>query len=249
MKVLVAVKRVIDAYAKIRVKSDGTGVETSNMKMAMNPFCEIAVEEAVRLKEAGIADEVLVAAVGEADCQEQLRSALALGADRAIHIEVAVAPEPLAVAKLLKAVMEQESVGLALLGKQSIDTDNNQVAQMLAALTERPQGTFASELKIEGSKVLVTREVDGGLETLKLDLPAIISTDLRLNQPRYASLPNIMKAKKKPLDILTPEQLGVAVSSSQQVLEVLAPPARKPGQMVSSVTELVDKLRNEAKVI
>ena len=189
MKVLVAIKRVIDPYVKVRVKSDGSGVETNNVKMTMNPFCEIAVEEAVRLKEAGLAEEVLVVSIGDASCQEQLRSALALGADRAIHIDVEQSPEPLAVAKLLKAVMEQEQAQLALLGKQSIDTDNNQVAQMLAALTNRPQGTFASEVKVEGETVLVTREIDGGLETLKLDLPAIISTDLRLNEPRYASLP------------------------------------------------------------
>ncbi|HGF5285322.1 TPA: hypothetical protein ACF376_004566, partial [Vibrio parahaemolyticus] len=189
MKVLVAIKRVIDPYVKVRVKSDGSGVETNNVKMTMNPFCEIAVEEAVRLKEAGVAEEVLVVSIGDTSCQEQLRSALALGADRAIHIDVEPSPEPLAVAKLLKVVMEQEQAQLVLLGKQSIDTDNNQVAQMLAALSNRPQGTFVSEVKVEGETVLVTREIDGGLETLKLDLPAIISTDLRLNEPRYASLP------------------------------------------------------------
>ncbi|WP_061011043.1 electron transfer flavoprotein subunit beta/FixA family protein [Vibrio sp. CUB2] len=249
MKVLVAIKRVIDPYVKVRVKSDGSGVETNNVKMTMNPFCEIAVEEAVRLKEAGVAEEVLVVSIGDTSCQEQLRSALALGADRAIHIDVEQSPEPLAVAKLLKAVMEQEQAQLVLLGKQSIDTDNNQVAQMMAALTNRPQGTFASEVKVEGETVLVTREIDGGLETVKLDLPAIISTDLRLNEPRYASLPNIMKAKKKSLSVMTPDFFDVSVERSQQVLEVMTPPARKAGEMVGSVSELVDKLKNEAKVI
>ncbi|EDP60664.1 electron transfer flavoprotein subunit beta/FixA family protein [Vibrio sp. AND4] len=249
MKVLVAIKRVIDPYVKVRVKSDGSGVETNNVKMTMNPFCEIAVEEAVRLKECGIAEEVLVVSIGDASCQEQLRSALALGADRAIHINVDLPPEPLAVAKLLKAVMQQEQAKLVLLGKQSVDTDNNQVAQMLAALTNRPQGTFVSEVKVEGETVLITREIDGGLETLKLDLPAIISTDLRLNEPRYASLPNIMKAKKKPLSVMTADCFGVSVERSQQVLEVMAPPVREAGEMLASVSELVDKLKNEAKVI
>jgi len=249
VKVLVAIKRVIDPYVKVRVKSDGSGVETNNVKMTMNPFCEIAVEEAVRLKECGIAEEVLVVSIGDASCQEQLRSALALGADRAIHINVDLPPEPLAVAKLLKAVMQQEQAKLVLLGKQSVDTDNNQVAQMLAALTNRPQGTFVSEVKVEGETVLITREIDGGLETLKLDLPAIISTDLRLNEPRYASLPNIMKAKKKPLSVMTADCFGVSVERSQQVLEVMAPPVREAGEMLASVSELVDKLKNEAKVI
>ncbi|MGR5134352.1 electron transfer flavoprotein subunit beta/FixA family protein [Vibrio alfacsensis] len=249
MKVLVAIKRVIDPYVKVRVKSDGSSVETNNVKMTMNPFCEIAVEEAVRLKEAGVAEDVLVVSIGASSCQEQLRSALALGADRAIHIDVDQSPEPLVVAKLLKAVMEQEYVQLVLLGKQSIDTDNNQVAQMLAALTQRPQGTFASELKVEGDAILVTREIDGGLETLKLTLPAIVSTDLRLNEPRYASLPNIMKAKKKPLSVMTPEFFGVSVESSQEVLEVMSPPVRKAGEIVGSVNELIDKLKNEAKVM
>lgn len=249
MKVLVAIKRVIDPYVKIRVKSDGSGVETNNVKMAMNPFCEIAVEEAVRLKEAGIADEVTVVSIGDSSCQEQLRAALALGADRALHIDVAQAPQPLTVAKLLQAVMSQESHGLVLLGKQSIDTDNNQVAQMLSALTGLALGTFASQVKVEGDTALVTREVDGGLETVKLSLPAIISTDLRLNEPRYASLPNIMKAKRKPLEVMTADELGITVSSSQQVLEVMTPPARQAGIMVDSVAELVDKLKNEAKVL
>lgn len=249
MKVLVAIKRVIDPYVKVRVKSDGSDVETNNVKMAMNPFCEIAVEESVRLKESGVADEVIVVSIGESSCQEQLRSALALGADRAVHIDVEHVPEPLAVAKLLKAVMEQEQAKLVLLGKQSIDTDNNQVAQMLAALTQRPQGTFASEIRVEGDTVLVTREIDGGLETLKLDLPAIVSTDLRLNVPRYASLPNIMKAKKKTLLVVTPDHFGVKLENRQQVLEVMPPPERKAGEMVANVNELVDKLKNEAKVI
>ncbi|GEM74997.1 electron transfer flavoprotein subunit beta/FixA family protein [Vibrio sagamiensis] len=249
MKILVAIKRVIDPYVKVRVKSDGSGVESNNVKMTMNPFCEIAVEEAVRLKESGVADEVVVVSIGDKSCQEQLRTALALGSDRAIHIDVEMPPEPLVVAKLLKSVMEQEQAQLVLLGKQSIDTDNNQVAQMLAALTQRPQGTFASEVKIEGDMAIVTREIDGGLETLKLTLPAIISTDLRLNEPRYASLPNIMKAKKKPLEVLTPDMFGISVSNTQHVLEVMAPPARKAGIMVNDVNELIEKLKTEAKVI
>ena len=249
MKVLVAIKRVIDPYVKVRVKSDGSGVETNNVKMAMNPFCEIAVEEAIRLKDAGKAGEVIVVSAGDVSCQEQLRTALALGADRAVHIETSPDPEPLNMAKLLQAVVEKEQPGLVLLGKQSIDSDNNQVAQMLAALTGRPQGTFASEVVIEGDAVTVTREVDGGLETLKLTLPAVISTDLRLNQPRYASLPNIMKAKKKPIDSITPAELGVEIKAHQQVLEVMPPPERQGGILVASVAELVDKLKHEAKVI
>lgn len=249
MKVLVAIKRVIDPYVKVRVKSDGSGVETNNVKMSMNPFCEIAVEEAVRIKEAGKADEVVVVSAGETSCQEQLRTALALGADRAIHIETETGLEPLTVAKLLQSVMEKEQPGLVLLGKQSIDSDNNQVAQMLAALTQHPQGTFASEVVIDGDVVTVTREIDGGLETLKLTLPAIISTDLRLNEPRYASLPNIMKAKKKPMESLAPADLGVDIVQHQEVLEVLPPPERQGGVKVASVSELVDKLKNEAKVI
>lgn len=249
MKVLVAIKRVIDPYVKIRVKSDGSGVETNNVKMAMNPFCEIAVEEAVRLKEAGFADEVIVLSAGETSCQEQLRTALALGADRAIHIDTESYLEPLTVAKLLRAVMKQEQPSLVLLGKQSIDTDNNQVAQMLAALTRCSQGTFASKLSTEGDGLTVTREVDGGLETLKLTLPAIISTDLRLNEPRYASLPNIMKAKKKPMQVITPDELGVGISHRQQILAITPPLQRQAGVRVGSVAELVDKLKNEAKVI
>jgi electron transfer flavoprotein beta subunit len=249
MKVLVAVKRVIDPYAKIRVNADGSGVETSNMKMSMNPFCEIAVEEAIRLREAAVATEIVVVSIGDSAVQETLRNALALGADRAIHVETESMLEPLAVAKVLKQVMSQESPQLVLTGKQSIDTDNNQVAQMLAALTDRSQGTFASKLIIEGESALVTREVDGGLETLSLQLPAIISTDLRLNEPRYASLPNIMKAKKKPLDVVPIESLAVDIQARHQVLEVMAPKSRAAGQSVASVDELVDKLRNEAKVL
>ncbi|EMQ2878551.1 electron transporter RnfB [Vibrio cidicii] len=249
MKVLVAVKRVIDAYVKVRIKSDGSGVETNNVKMSMNPFCEIAVEEAIRLREAGVAEEVVVVSLGDASCQEQLRAALALGADRALHVETACELEPLNVAKLLHAVMKNEAPGLVLLGKQSIDSDNNQVAQMLAALARRPQGTFASKIEMQGESVLVTREIDGGLETLKLQLPAIISTDLRLNEPRYASLPNIMKAKRKPLDVTTPQALGVSLKTHHQTLQLQPPPQRQAGVILSSVTELVDKLKNEAKVL
>jgi electron transfer flavoprotein beta subunit len=267
VKVLVAIKRVIDPYVKVRVKSDGSGVETNNVKMTMNPFCEIAVEEAVRLKEAGHAEEIIVVSVGDISCQEQLRTALALGADRAIHIDMPSSPEPLVVAKLLRAVMAIEDPGIVLLGKQSIDTDNNQVAQMLAAITQRPQGTFASEVTVvseefpvseepivsesngQSNAVLVTREIDGGLETVKLNLPAIISTDLRLNEPRYASLPNIMKAKRKPLDVITPDELGVAVTQHQEILDVMSPPERAAGVMVNSVSDLIEKLKNEAKVI
>ncbi|UTM60138.1 electron transfer flavoprotein subunit beta/FixA family protein [Photobacterium sp. CCB-ST2H9] len=249
MKVLVAIKRVIDPYVKIRVKSDGSGVEQNNVKMAMNPFCEIAVEEAVRLKEASIATEVIVMSAGETVCQEQLRAALALGADRAIHIEAPAQIEPLNVAGIIHAVMKNESPDLVILGKQSIDSDNNQVAQMLAAIANLPQGTFASQIEVTDRQVNVTREVDGGLETVKLNLPAVISTDLRLNEPRYASLPNIMKAKQKPLEVISLETLGVTLSQYHEVLEVMTPAARKGGEKVSSVAELVDKLKNEAKVI
>lgn len=249
MKVIVAIKRVIDPYAKVRIKSDGSGVETDNVKMAINPFCEIAVEEAIRLKEAGTAEEIIVVSLGGDECQEQLRSALALGADRAIHVSVTQTCQPLSVAKVLKALMEKEQAGIVLLGKQSIDTDNNQVAQMLAALTGRPQATFASKLTVDGEYIEVEREVDGGLERLKLALPAIVSTDLRLNEPRYASLPNIMKAKRKPMEVMTPDELSVVIRDSQTVIEVMAPPVRSAGVKVTSVDELVDKLRNEAKVI
>ncbi|MCG9580986.1 electron transfer flavoprotein subunit beta/FixA family protein [Vibrio tubiashii] len=249
MKVLVAIKRVIDPYTKVRIKADESGVETGNVKMTINPFCEIAVEEAIRLKESGVASEVVVVSIGSAVCQEQLRSALALGADRAIHLDTEKTCQPLVVAKLLKAIALQEEAQLILLGKQSIDNDNNQVAQMLAALMACPQATFASNIQVENDKAIVTREIDGGLETLQISLPAVVSTDLRLNEPRYASLPNIMKAKKKPLDVVEAESLGVEIKSSQQTLQVFAPPKREAGVMVASVTELVDKLKNEAKVI
>ncbi|PSW15959.1 electron transporter RnfB [Photobacterium rosenbergii] len=257
MKVYVAIKRVIDPYVKVRVKNDGSGVETANVKMSMNPFCEIAVEQAIRLREAGHADEVVVISAGDATCQEQLRTALALGADRAIHIECDAVTEPLSVAKLLAAIAKRDQPELLILGKQSIDTDNNQVAQMLSALLGYSQGTFASDIDIAGDGVTdggqrelkVTREVDGGLETLQLTIPAVLSTDLRLNEPRYASLPNIMKAKKKPLDILTPDELGVAIENHQEIIEVMAPAQRSGGVKVSSVSELVDKLKNTSKVI
>jgi electron transfer flavoprotein beta subunit len=249
MKVLVAVKRVIDANVKVRVKADGTGVETANVKMAMNPFCEIAVEEAVRMKEAGTATEVVAVACGPATSQETIRTALAMGADRGIHVQTDVELQPLAVAKLLKAVIEKEQPRLVILGKQAIDDDSNQTGQMLAGLLGWPQGCFASKLTVEGDNLRVKREVDGGLETVLLKLPAIVTTDLRLNEPRYASLPNIMKAKKKPIEALTPEALGVDPSPRLKVLKVVEPPKRKAGQKVKSVAELVEKLRNEAKVI
>ncbi|MCH8999814.1 MAG: electron transfer flavoprotein subunit beta/FixA family protein [Proteobacteria bacterium] len=249
MKVLVPVKRVIDANVKVRVKADRTGVETANVKMAMNPFCEIAVEEAVRMKEAGTAAEVIIVSAGAAQAQETIRTGLAMGADRGVLIESEVALEPLAVAKLLKAVAEKEGVDLVLMGKQAIDGDNNQTGQMLAALLGWPQGTFISKLEKNDSGIKVTREVDGGLEILDLKMPAVLTVDLRLNEPRYASLPNIMKAKKKPIDRFSPEDLGVDVSPRLETLEVVEPPPRKAGVMVASVAELVDKLRNEAKVI
>ena len=243
MKILVAVKRVIDYNVKIRIKSDQTGVETANVKMSMNPFDEIAVEEAVRLKEAGIAAEVIVVSMGVQAVQEVLRAALALGADRAIHVQTDAELQPLAVAKMLKAIVQQESPQLIILGKQAIDDDYNQTGQMLAALLNWPQGTFASKVMVEGQQVQVTREIDGGLETLNLKLPAIITTDLRLNQPRYASLPNIMKAKQKPLATLTPEQLRVDITPHLTVVKVTSPPARKAGIKVESVEELVEKLK------
>ncbi len=249
MKVLVAVKRVADYNVKVRAKSDGSGPDLNNVKMAINPFCEIAVEEAIRLKEAGIATEVVVVAVGAKTSQEQIRTALALGADRGILVETDVDVEPLGVAKLLKAVVEKESADLVILGKQSIDGDNNQTGQMLAALSNMPQGTFASEIKIENGEASVTREVDSGLQTVKLKLPAIVTADLRLNEPRYASLPNIMKAKKKPLDVMTPDELGVDVAPRITLVKVEPPAERQAGIKVASVAELVDKLKNEAKVI
>jgi electron transfer flavoprotein beta subunit len=249
MKVLVPVKRVVDYNVKVRVKSDGAGVETANVKMSMNPFDEIAVEEAVRLKEAGVAAEIVVVSVGPAACQETLRTALAIGADRAILVETAADAQPLSVAKILKAIVDKESPRLAILGKQAIDDDSNQTGQMLAALLGWSQATFASKVAIDGEKAQVTREVDGGLETLAIRLPAIVTTDLRLNEPRYVTLPNIMKAKKKPLETVTPESLGVDVTPRLRILKVTEPPRRSAGKQVKSVGELVDKLRNEAKVI
>ena len=249
MKVLVPIKRVVDYNVKVRAKSDETGPDLANAKMAINPFCEIAVEEAVRLKESETAQEVIAVSIGSNACQEQLRTALALGADRAILVETELEVEPLGVAKLLKAVVEKEQPDLVILGKQAIDDDSNQTGQMLASLLSCAQGTFASEIKIEGDKINVTREVDGGLQTVSLNLPAVVTTDLRLNEPRYASLPNIMKAKKKPLDTLTPEELGVDASPRTETLKVSPPPERAAGVIVESVDELVEKLKNEAKVI
>ena len=249
MKVLVPVKRVVDANVKVRVKSDQTGVELANVKMAINPFCEIAVEEAVRLKEKGVVTEIIAISVGAVTCQEQLRTALALGADRAVLVQTEQDLEPLAVAKCLKAIYDKEQPGLVLIGKQSIDGDNSQTGPMFAALAGLPQGTFASILKFDGGKVEVVREVDGGLQTVSLNLPAMITTDLRLNEPRYASLPNIMKAKKKTLDVFTPADLGVDVTARVTTLKVVPPPERKAGVIVKTVEDLVDKLRNEAKVI
>jgi electron transfer flavoprotein beta subunit len=249
MKVLVAVKRVIDYNVKIRVKSDKTGVETANVKMSMNPFDEIGVEEAIRLKEAGVATEVVAVSLGAAQCQETIRTALAMGADRGIHVQTDAELQPLAVAKLLKAVVAKEGPELVILGKQAIDDDCNQTGQMLAALTGWPQGTFASKLVVEGDSFLVTREVDGGLQTVKLKQPAIVTTDLRLNEPRYASLPNIMKAKKKPIDEKTPEAYGVDVAPRLEVLKTTEPPGRKGGVKVKTVGELVDKLKNEVGLI
>jgi electron transfer flavoprotein beta subunit len=249
MKVLVPVKRVIDYNVKIRVKVDGTGVETANVKMSMNPFDEIAVEEAVRLKEAGKATEVVVVSLGVQACQETLRIALAMGADRAIHVVTEVAVEPLAVAKALRAIVEKDQPDLVIMGKQAIDDDSNQTGQMLAALLGWPQGTFASKVIANDSSITVTREIDGGLEAVELKLPAVVTTDLRLNEPRYASLPNIMKAKKKPIETLKPEDLGIDVTPRLKTLEVIEPPKRSAGIKVGSVAELVEKLKNEARVI
>ncbi len=249
MKVLVPIKRVVDYNVKVRVKADGTGVETANVKMSMNPFDEIAVEEAVRLKEAGVATEIIVASCGLPACQETLRTALAIGADRAILVESDADLQPLAVAKLLRAIAQKENPGLVLFGKQAIDDDCNQTGQMFAALMGWSQGTFVSKVKIEGDKATVTREVDGGLETVALKMPAAITVDLRLNEPRYVTLPNIMKAKKKPLEVLKPDALGVDVSPRLATLKVEEPPKRKAGVKVPDPKALVDKLRNEAKVI
>ena len=249
MKVLVPVKRVVDPNVKIRVKSDKTGVELANVKMAMNPFDEIAVEEALRLVEAGTAQEIVAVSIGPQPCQETIRTALAMGADRGIHVRTEEAPQPLAVAKLLAAIVAKEAPDLVIMGKQAIDDDSSQTGQMLAGLLGWPQGTFASKLDIGEGRMEVTREVDGGLETVALDLPAIVTTDLRLNEPRYASLPNIMKAKRKPIDELTPEELGVDAAPRLRVLKVEDPPKRQAGVVVGDAAELVDKLRGEARVI
>jgi electron transfer flavoprotein beta subunit len=249
MKILVAVKRVVDYNVKIRVKSDHSGVDTANVKMSMNPFDEIAVEEAIRLKEAGIASEIVVFSAGSQQCQETLRTALAIGADRAILVETDVDLQPLAVAKLLQAVYAKEQPQLIILGKQAIDDDSNQTGQMLAALMDIPQATFASKVALVDGTLRVTREVDGGLETISMGLPAVITTDLRLNEPRYVTLPNIMKAKKKELEIIKPEALGIDVTPHLKTIKVEEPPKRTAGILVADVAALVDKLKNEAKVI
>ncbi len=249
MKVLVPVKRVVDYNVKVRVKSDQTGVELAGVKMAMNPFDEIAVEEAVRLKEKGIVTEIIAISVGPTAAQETIRTALAMGADRGILVETDVAVEPLAVAKVLKAIAAKEEPGLIILGKQAIDDDMNATGQMLAALLNWPQGTFASKIEIADGHATVTREIDGGLETIEINLPAVLTADLRLNEPRYASLPNIMKARKKPIDVMKPGDLGVDVTPRLTILKVVEPAKRQAGKKVGSVAELVDKLRNEAKVI
>ena len=249
MKILVGIKRVVDANVKVRAKSDGTGIDLSNAKMAMNPFCEIAVEEAVRMKESGNADEIIAVSIGPSVCQEQIRTALALGSDRGILVETGDHVEPLAVAKILRKIVETEEIDLIILGKLSIDTDNNQVGQMLGALLNYPQGTFACNAEIKDGNIVVCREIDGGEQTVTLSLPAILTTDLRLNEPRYASLPNIMKAKKKQIDVTTPSELGIDIASNLQTLSVVPPDERSAGVIVESVEELVLKLRTEAKVI
>jgi electron transfer flavoprotein beta subunit len=249
MKILVPVKRVVDYNVKIRVRGDGSGVELANVKMSMNPFDEIAVEEALRLKERGEATEIVCVSIGPAQAAETIRNGLAMGADRGILVKTDKATEPLAVAKVIKAIVDQEQPGLVIMGKQAIDDDCNQTGQMLAALTGWPQGTFASKLVIEGDHVLVTREVDGGLQTVKLKAPAIVTTDLRLNEPRYASLPNIMKARKKPIDEKTPDTYGIDLSPRLEILRTAEPPGRKAGVTVKTVGELVDKLKNEMGVI
>ena len=249
MKILVPIKRVVDYNVKVRPKSDETGVDLNNVKMAMNPFCEIAVEEAVRLKEAGKAEEIIAVTIGASSSQEQLRTALALGADRAILVETEVEAEPLGISKLLKSIVDKESPDLIILGKQAIDGDNNQTGQMLGALTGFSQATFASEVNLEGDSLSVTREIDGGLQTLDINLPAIVTTDLRLNEPRYASLPNIMKAKRKPLEEMSPSDLGVDTKKRLEIIKVEDPPSREAGMILESVGDLVDKLKNEAKVI
>jgi electron transfer flavoprotein beta subunit len=249
MKILVPVKRAIDYNVKVRVKPDNSDVDLNNVKMAINPFCEIAVEEAIRLKEKGVATEIVVVSIGEKAVQETIRTGLALGADRGIHIETSERLDSLQIAKLLKTVVDAESPELVILGKQAIDSDNNQTGQMLAALTGMPQGTFASEVTVADGKVNVTREIDGGLQTVALNLPAVVTTDLRLNEPRYASLPNIMKAKRKPIDVQQASDLGVELSSKVKLLKVTPPEQRQGGVKVASVDELVEKLKNEAKVI
>ncbi len=249
MKILVGIKRVVDANVKVRAKSDGSGMDLTNAKMAMNPFCEIAVEQAIRIKESESDVEIISVSVGPKICQEQIRTALALGADRGILVETDNEVSPLPVAKILREIVLKEQIDLVILGKLSIDTDNNQVGQMLAALLDYPQGTFACKTELQDGKIEVSREIDGGEQTLLLNLPAIVTTDLRLNEPRYASLPNIMKAKKKPIEIVTPEELNVDISSGLQLINVSPPEERLAGVKVESVAELVDKLRNEAKVI
>ncbi|MDZ7924154.1 MAG: electron transfer flavoprotein subunit beta/FixA family protein [Marinagarivorans sp.] len=249
MKILVPIKRVVDYNVKVRPNADGSGVDIANAKMSTNPFCEIAVEEAVRLKEQGLATEVIVVSVGDVKCHEQLRAAMALGADRAIHIDAPTTMEPLAIAKALKAIVDKEQPQLIILGKQSIDGDNNQTGQMLAALCGYGQGTFASKLALDKQQVTVTREIDGGLQTLKLTLPAIITTDLRLNEPRYAKLPDIMKAKKKPLETIPATDLGINTQARVQIIKAAAPKTRQAGIIVKSVDELLDNLKNKAKVI
>ena len=249
MKILVPIKRVVDYNVKVRPKADESDVDLNNVKMAINPFCEIAVEEAVRLKESGSAEEIIAVTVGASNAQEQLRTALALGADKAILIETDLEAQPLAIAKALKSIVEKESPDLVIMGKQAIDGDNNQTGQMLAALLGYPQATFASELKISERKAEVTREVDGGLQTISIDLPAIVTSDLRLNEPRYASLPNIMKAKQKPLEVINAEEIGVDMNPRISTIKVSPPPEREAGIIVESVEELVEKLKNEAKVI
>ncbi|OIT35486.1 PREDICTED: electron transfer flavoprotein subunit beta, mitochondrial [Nicotiana attenuata] len=251
MKIMVAIKRVVDYAVKIRVKPDKSGVETKNVKMSMNPFCEIALEEALRIKQSGLASEVVAVSIGPVQFTETLRTGLAMGADRAIHVEATENIYPLTIAKILKALVDVEKPGLLLLGKQAIDNDQNQTGQMVAGLLKWPQGTFASKVVLDKEKQVATvdREVDGGIETLSLDLPAVITTDLRLNQPRYATLPNIMKAKSKPIKKFTPQDLNVEIKSDFEIVEVTEPPKRKAGLILSSVDELIDKLKNEARVI
>ena len=249
MKVLVTVKRVIDPYVKVRVKADGTGVETANVKMAMNPFCEIAIEQAVRMKEAGVVTEIVAVSVGVTQCQETLRTAMAMGADRGILVETAAEVQPLAVAKLIKAIIDKEQPKLVIMGKQAIDDDANQCGQMVSALLGWPQSAFTSAITVNGDSAGVTREIDGGMEKLTIRLPAVVTTDLRLNEPRYVTLPNIMKAKKKPLEVLKPEALGVDIAPRLKTLKTEEPPKRSAGVKVADVAELVAKLKNEARVI